>query len=108
MAGFARPRAAHRNVERKHERAATGGFGAADKIEPDRMAVVGEAIKLKPKHVGREFADFFDRGAADRAQRVRNARALRGSGKIGVGARPDNRRPAHRCDSDGRTIAAAE
>ena len=93
---FARARGAHRHVKGQHQRVAAGGRGAAHQIEADGMVVAGGAVKLKPEHVGRDLGDLFDGGAADRAERIGNARALRGAGKMHVGARPHDRRPAHR------------
>ena len=87
---------------------AAGGCGAAHQIETDGVIVPAGAIKLKPEHIGRDLGDLFDRGAADGAERVWNAGALRGAGQIQIGARPHDRRAAHRRNTDRRGIAAAE
>ncbi len=77
-------------------------------IEADGVVVTGEAIELQPEHVRRDLGDLFDGGAAGHAERVGNSRALRGAGEIDVGARPHDRRSAHRRDADRRRVAAAE
>ena len=85
-----------------------GRLGAAHQIEADGVVVPGGAIKLEPEYVGRDFGDALDGRAADRAERIGNARALRGAGEIFIGARPDDRRPPHRRNADRRGVAAAE
>ena len=87
---------------------AAGRLGAPHQIEADGMIVRGGAIELEPEHVGRQFGDTLDGRAADRAERIGNARALRGAGEISIGARPHDRRPAHRRNADRRGVAAAE
>ncbi len=105
---FARAGGAHRHVEREHQRMTAGGLGAPHQIEADGVVVPGGAIELEPEYVGRDFGDALDGRAADRAERVGNAGALRGAGEIFVGARPDDRRPAHGRNADRRGVAAAE
>ena len=105
---FARARGAHRHIERQHQRAAAGGFGAPYQIETDGVIVLGKPIKLEPEHVRRNLGDAFDGGAADCAQYVGNARALRGAGEMQVGTGPHDRRAAHRRHAERRGIAAAK
>ncbi len=105
---FAWPRGAHRQIERQHQRAAAGGFGAPHQVEADRMAVPSEAIKLKPEDVRGDLGDLFDRGATGSAECVRNARVLGGAGKMQIGAGPHDRWPAHRRHPNRGGIAPAE
>ena len=105
---FTRPRGAHRHVEREHQRMTAGGLRAPHQIEADGVVVLGGAIELEPEHVGRELGDALDGRAADRPERIGNAGALRGAGEIFIGARPYDRRPAHRRNADRRGVAAAE
>jgi len=105
---FAWPRGAQRQIERQHQRAAAGGFGAPHQVEADRMAVPGKAIKLKPEDVRGDLSDLFDRGAAGGAQSVRNARVLGGAGEMQVRAGPHDRRPAHRRHPNRGAVAPAE
>ena len=106
--GLARTRRAHRHVERQHQRMTAGGCGAAHQIEADGMVIIGEPVELKPEHVRRDGPDLFDGGAAWRAERVGNAGALRRAREMPVGARPHDRRAAHRRDADRRGVAATE
>ena len=85
-----------------------GRLGAPRQIEADGVIVPGGAIELEPEHVGRELGDALDGRAADRAERIGNAGALRGAGQIFIGARPYDRRSAHGRDADRRGVAAAE
>ena len=105
---FARAAGAHRHVERENDGAAIGRRGAAQRIEADGVVVAREAVKLKPENVRRDFRDFLDGRAAGHAERVRDPRALRGTRQNPIGARPHDRRPAHRRNADRRGVAAAE
>src|SRR6185437_15587793 len=67
-----------------------------------------EPIELQPEHVGRDLGHLLDGGTAGDAERVGNARALRGLGHDQVGARPDQRRPAHGRDADRRGVTRSE
>ena len=105
---LARAHGAHRHVEREHQHMDAGGIRAPHQVEADGMVVLGEAIELQPHHVGRDLGDLLDGGAAGDAERVGNARALRGLGEQLVGAGPDHDRAAHRRDAERRGVFAAE
>ena len=80
----------------------------AHQVEADGVVVARHPVELEPQHVRRDLRGRLDGGAADRAEHVGHARRLRGGGEILVGARPHDRRPAHRRDADRRRVAAAE
>ena len=106
--GFARARGAHRHVDGERQRLDARRGRPLDQVEADGVIVLVEAIELQPEHVGRDFGDVLDGCAAGHAERVRNARALRRLGHDQIGARPHQRRPAHRRDADRRGVAGAE
>ena len=106
--GFTRARGAHRHVERQRQHLDLCGLRAVDQIETDFVVVLREAVQLKPEHIGRDLSDLLDSRAAGDAERIGHARRLRRLRHQQIGARPDQRRPAHRRDSDWRGIARAE
>ena len=105
---FARARGAHRYVDGERQHFDAGGGRPFDQVEADGVIVLVEPIELQPEHIGRDFRDVLDGGAAGHAERVRNARALRGFRHQEISARPHQRGPAHRRDADRRGIAGAE
>ena len=105
---FARARGAHRNIERECEDLGIDRLRAPYQIKADLVIVVPKPIKLEPEHIGRGLCRLLDGGAAGDAERVGNARALRGFRHQQIGARPNQRRSAHGRDADWRRVAAAK
>ena len=105
---FARARGAHRHVDGERQRFDARRRRALDDVEADGVIVLEKTIELQPKHVGRDFGDVLDGCAAGDAERVGHARALRRLRHQEIGARPHQRRAAHRRDADRRCIARAE
>ncbi len=67
-------------VQRQHQRAATGGLGAIDQAA-DEIAVFHH-VELKPERLAGVLGDVFDRADAHRRQRERDAEFLRGARRL--------------------------
>ena len=58
-----------------------GTLRAPHQIDADLVVVARDPIELEPEDIARDLADPLDRATADTAERIGNARALRGLGQ---------------------------